>query len=199
MPLHLLHLLQSLNVSSFSSLKCMYEHQMKICMQLGHNHINKFDFLKTFKPVCAAVLSSSNICSGFAATELVSYDPERVLSRLQLKLRTLTSSASETAIAVCQTSKTPYTVAQLAQEYTTIKGLLKRRSKSPSSLTEQTLKQMIKECQMTMHNAALLISEIKDLQAMSAHQKRKQEAPRSYIASEGVLTAEKGQERVKKA
>jgi hypothetical protein len=28
------------------------------------------------------------------------------------------------AIAVCQTSKTPYTVAQLAQKYTTIKGLL---------------------------------------------------------------------------
>ena len=50
-----------------------------------------------------------------------------------------------------------------------------------------------------MHNAALLANEIKDLRAMSVRQKRKQEAPRSYIASGGVLTAEEGQERVKRA
>ena len=52
---------------------------------------------------------------------------------------------------------------------------------------------------MAMHNVALLASEIKDLRAMNARQKRKREAPRSYIASGGVLTAEEGQERIKKA
>jgi len=45
-------------------------------MQLEHNHINKLDFLKTFKPVCAAALSSLNIHSEFAAAELVLYDFE---------------------------------------------------------------------------------------------------------------------------
>jgi len=172
---------------------------VKICMQLEHNHIDKLDFLKAFKPARAAALSSSNICSGFAAAELVSHDPERVLSRLQLKLWTPTPSASEMAIAVCQTSKTPYTVAQLAQKYTTIKGLLKRRSKSPSSPTKQALKRVVKGCQMAMHNAAFLASKIKDLQAMSTCQKRKQETPHSYIASEGVLTAKKEQDWVRRA
>ncbi len=168
-------------------------------MQLERNHIDKLDFLKAFKPARAAALSSSNICSGFAAAGLVSHDPERVLLRLQLKLRTPTPPASETAIAVCQTPKTPYTVAQLAQEYTTIKGLLKRRSKSPPSPTEQALKRVVKGCQMAMHNAAFLASEIKDLRAMSARQKRKRETPHSYIASGGVLTAEEGQDRVRRA
>lgn len=168
-------------------------------MQLERNHIDKLNFLKAFKPARAAALSSSNICSGFAAAELVSHDPERVLSRLQLKLRTPTPPASETAIAVCQTPKTPYTVAQLAQEYTTIKGLLKRRSKSPSSPMKQALKRVVKGCQMAMHNAAFLASEIKDLRAMSAHQKRKRETPHSYIASGGVLTAEEGQDQVRRA
>ena len=127
------------------------------------------------------------------------FDPERVLSRLQLKLRTPTPPTSETGIAARQTPKTPYTVAQLAQEYTTIKGLLKRRSKSPLSPTERALKRVVKGCQMAMHNAALLANEIKDLRAMSARQKRKRETHRSYIASGGVLTAEEGQERAKKA
>jgi len=76
MPLHLSHLLQLLNVNCFSSLKHTYEHQVKICMQLEHNHINKLDFLKAFKPACAAALSSLNIYSKFAAAELVSYDSE---------------------------------------------------------------------------------------------------------------------------
>jgi len=77
------------------------------------------------------------------------------------------------AIAVCQTSKTLYTVAQLAQKYNMIKELLKRHSKSLSSSTNQALKQMVKEYQMMIHNTALMTSEIKDLQVMSAHQKCK--------------------------
>lgn len=91
----------------------------------GRNHIDKLDFLEAFKPARAAALSSSNIRSGFTAAGLVPYSPERVLSRLQLKLRTPTPPVSETAIAARQTPKTPYTVAQLAQEYSTIKELLK--------------------------------------------------------------------------
>ena len=199
MPPHSSHLLQPLDVGCFSPLKRAYGHQVEICMQLEHNHIDKLDFLETFKPARAAALSASNIHSGFAAAGLVPHNSERVLSHLQFKLRTPTPPASETAIAACQTPKTSYTVAQLAQEYTTIKGLLKRRSKSPPSPMEQTLKRVVKGCQMAMHNTALLASEIKDLRVMSARQKRKRETPCSYIASGGVLTAEEGQERAKRA
>jgi len=45
-------------------------------MQLKHNHIDKLDFLKTFKSACTAALSSLNIHSRFAAAELVLYDSE---------------------------------------------------------------------------------------------------------------------------
>ena len=165
---------------------------MEICTQLRRNHIDKVDFLEAFKPARAAALNLLNICSVFAAAELVPFNPERVLSRLQLKLRTPTPPISETAIVARQTPKIPYTVAQLAQEYTIIKGLLKRRSKSPLSPTEQALKRVVKGCQMAIYNTALLASEIKDLRAISARQKRKRETPRSYIASRGVLTAEEG-------
>ena len=87
----------------------------------------------------------------------------------------------------------------MAQEYTTIKELLKRRSKSPPSPTEKALKRVVKGCQIAMYNAAILASENKGLRTMSARQKRKQETPRSYIAKWGVLTAEEGQNRVKRA
>jgi hypothetical protein len=68
-------------------------------IQLGRNYINKLDFLETFKPARAAALSSLNIYSGFTTARLVLYNPKRVLSRLQFKLRTPTSPVLETAIA----------------------------------------------------------------------------------------------------
>jgi hypothetical protein len=58
---------------------------------------------------------------------------------------------------------------------------------------------MVKGCQMAMYNAVILASEITDLRAMSARQKRKRAEPRLYIANGGVLTAEEGQRRAKKA
>jgi len=45
-------------------------------MQLECNYIDKLDFLKAFKPACAAALSSLNICSEFAAAELVLHNSE---------------------------------------------------------------------------------------------------------------------------
>ncbi len=51
-------------------------------MQLERNHIDKFDFLKTFKFARVVVLSLSNIRSEFVATKLVPYNSKRVLSRL---------------------------------------------------------------------------------------------------------------------
>ncbi|SLM33415.1 conserved hypothetical protein [Lasallia pustulata] len=99
MPPHSSHLLQPLDVGCFSPLKCAYGHQVEICMQLGRNHIDKLNFLEAFKPARAAALSSLNICSGFAAAGLVPHNSERVLSRLQFKLRTPTPPASETVIA----------------------------------------------------------------------------------------------------
>ena len=137
-------------------------------MQLGYNYIDKLDSFEAFKSARIAALNSSNVYSGFTAAGLVPYNPERVLSRLQFKPRTPTPPALETATEAHQTPKTPCTVAQLAQEYTTIKGLLKRRSNSPPSPAEQALKRVVKGCQMAMHNAALLASEVKDLRAMNA-------------------------------
>ena len=111
MPPHSSHLLQPLDVGCFSPLKRAYGHQIEICIQLGRNHIDKLDFLEAFKPARATALDSSNIHSGFAAAGLLLYNSERVLSRLQFKLRTPSPPPSETVIAARQTPKTPYTVA----------------------------------------------------------------------------------------
>lgn len=135
MPPHSSHLLQPLDIGCFSPLKRAYGQKVENSMRLGRNHIDKVDFLQAFKQAREEVLTASNIRSGFAGTGLVPFDPERVLSKLQIQLRT----PSPSAVQARQTPKTPHTIAQLDHQYTVIKGLLQCRSQSPKCPTNQAL------------------------------------------------------------
>ena len=61
---------------------------METYIHFGRNYIDKLDLIKAFKPARMAVLNASNIYSGFAITELILYNPQKILSRLYYKLRT---------------------------------------------------------------------------------------------------------------
>jgi len=51
-------------------------------MQVGLNYINKLDFLTAYIPTCREAMAVDTVRSGFAATGLVPYDPDQVLSKL---------------------------------------------------------------------------------------------------------------------
>ena len=59
-------------------------------MQNRVNYINKQDFLKAYLAAYKETITLANIHSSFAATGLVLYDLERVLSKLHTQLKTLT-------------------------------------------------------------------------------------------------------------
>ena len=59
-------------------------------MRVGVNHIDKSDFLTAYLTARTEALTSNTVRSGFAATGLVPYDPERVLLKLNTQLRTPT-------------------------------------------------------------------------------------------------------------
>ena len=52
MLLHFLHILQPFDVGCFSILKCLYSCQVEQFIRLSINHINKPDFLISYKQVC---------------------------------------------------------------------------------------------------------------------------------------------------
>ncbi|KKA16367.1 hypothetical protein T310_10045, partial [Rasamsonia emersonii CBS 393.64] len=89
MPPHLSHLLQPLDVSCFSPLKCLYGQKTEEVMQNRIHSVDKEDFLYLYPTVHQHALPS-NIRSGFAATGLVPLSPERVLSKLHIQLKTPT-------------------------------------------------------------------------------------------------------------
>ena len=161
MPAHTLHLLQPLDVSCYSPLKHAYGQEVQDFARQGIYHIDKEDFLLIYLKIRLPVFLSQNIKSGFLATGLLPYDPQRVLSSLPVPK---TPSPPGTANGPQWTSETPHTTAQLEQQARLIRNLLQRQSQSPTS---QAMNQLIKGCQLAMHLAVILAKENTELHAVN--------------------------------
>jgi len=88
MPLHSSYLLQPLDVGCFRLLKQAYGRQVKDLIRMYINHISKLEFLCSFREAFFASITEKNIQGGFTGASLIPFDLERVLSKLDIKLRT---------------------------------------------------------------------------------------------------------------
>jgi hypothetical protein len=185
MPAHSSHLHQPLDVACFSVFKRAYGDLVKAKMALGVFHIDKPIFLELVFNARKKTFSSKNIKSSFAATGLVPFDPSRVLTRLQVRIRTPSPPpVPEGPPSSALPLKTPSNIIELDR--------LQRRHQNRTSPTDQALQKIIKGCQMAMHNAVLLSDENSRLRAENARQKRKRTQRRAFIQTGGTMTIGEG-------
>ena len=88
MPPHSLHLLQPLDVGCFAPLKKAYGRQAELLMRNKITRITKLEFLPCFKAAFDASITESNIKGGFRGAGLVPFNPEAVISKLEVRLCT---------------------------------------------------------------------------------------------------------------
>jgi hypothetical protein len=88
MPPHSSHLLQPLDVGCFGPLKRAYSTEIENFARCRINHITKEDFLPAFKAAFTKAINEENIQGGFRGAGLVPFDPENVISKLDVRLRT---------------------------------------------------------------------------------------------------------------
>ncbi len=87
LPPHSSHLTQPLDVGCYSVLKRAYSKEIEAFIKAHINHITKPEFFIAFKAAHFATMTSGNIKAGFCGAGLVPYDPQAVLSKLDVKLR----------------------------------------------------------------------------------------------------------------
>jgi hypothetical protein len=92
MPAHSSHLLQPLNVGCLSALEQAYGRNVEQITGRGVNHIDKPEFLPLYRQARQTALYQNNMQAGFAATSLVPYNPDRVLSLLHAECHTAPST-----------------------------------------------------------------------------------------------------------
>ena len=94
MPPHLSHILQLLNVGCFAPLKRAYGREIRVLALDCIGRIDKKAFIATFAKVFEKAFLKANILLSFRATGLVPNNLLVVLSKLNVKLRTLTPPLS---------------------------------------------------------------------------------------------------------
>jgi hypothetical protein len=175
----------------------MYGYQIQQLMRNGVNHIDKADFLTVYNRARTESITPAIIRSGFAATGLVPFNPERVLSKLNIQIRTPTPPLVP-ILPQQWIPETPQHPEAVDLQAKSIKESLQRRMypEIPSSPTESAFEQLVKEAKQAMYYSAILAEENRQLRAENARQKKKRATRRSFIQSGGVLTVQEGIELV---
>jgi hypothetical protein len=197
MPPHSSHILQPLDVGCFGPLKTAYGRQIENYMRRYINHITKLEFLPAFKEAWKATFTKENICGGFRGAGLVPYNPEHVISNLDIKLQTPPPPSPAASNRSPWQSKTPSNPIELQSQTNLVKGRIADQS-SPTQINE-AMDQLVKGATTVMHAAVLLRDEVKELQAANAMKKRRQKRRKKRIQEAGVLTVQEGQDIIQNA
>ncbi|KAM5527292.1 transposase [Fusarium oxysporum f. sp. phaseoli] len=179
MPPHSSHLLRPLDVGCFSVLKQAYGREIEHLIRCSINHVSKTEFFPAFYAAFQATMTEENIKAAFRGAGLVPLDPEHVVSKLDVQLRTPTPVEEETGPSTLWVSKTPKTVLEAgSQSEYLAKRIRRHHSSSPESVLE-ALKSLSKGTKAVMHEVSLLRVKVQDLERANEILSRRRRAKRT--------------------
>jgi hypothetical protein len=160
MPAHSSHLLQPLDVGCFSPLKRAYGNEISSLARYGSKQIKKEAFLPAFKAAFEKSITKENICASFRGAGLVPHDPEAVLSKLDVVLRTPTPPKPADTL---WESKTPSNLREVEAQSTLVRERVRLHRDSPPSPLIRAVEQLNKGVILIGHETVLMRQEIAGL------------------------------------
>jgi hypothetical protein len=192
MPSHTSHILQPLDVACFSPVKTAYGQLVQDLARKSIFHVDKADFLGMYQHARTAIHSGQNIASGFRATGLIPFNPERVLSALTVTKTPSPPTTSHSQQQFPWTSETPKNLDELAKQVQLVQDAFQRQSQSPT----EPLAKVVKGCQLAMSGAVLLAQENAELRSANEHLQRKKRQRRSHLQKGGVLQVQEARQLI---
>jgi hypothetical protein len=196
MPPHSSHLLQPLDVGCFGPLKKAYGREIEQFIRKSVTYISKTEFFLAFHAAFQATMTESNIKGGFRGAGLVPLNPESVISKLDVQLRTSTPVEEEASASTSWVSKTPKTVREVESQSEYLERRIRRhKSSSPESIIGAS-KSLAKAATKIYHKVTLLTAENRELRREIEALSRRRRAKRTRLQKGGVLTVREGQELI---
>lgn len=189
MPPHSSHLLQPLDVGCFGPIKRAYSDQIQSLLRSGINHVTKVEFLPAFRAAFEASFTPINIKGGFRGAGLVPYDPEAVISKLDIRLRTPTPLPEESQP---WESQTPANTVQFASQGQLISERIVRHQSSSLSPILNAVKQLEKGAQQQSHRLAILEAELSSLHSANTLATERKQRKKKRLQQRGLLTIQDG-------
>jgi hypothetical protein len=185
MPPHSSHLLQPLDIACFSPLKRAYSDEISALARNRITSISKEAFLPGFKAAYNKAISEENIQAGFRGAGLVPYDPEVVILKLDVRLRTPTPPQRDN---VAWEAQTPRNAKEVEAQSTLIRNRIKIHRGSPASSLDEQVRQLSKGAQQIAHNMVLLQEEQARMRSAIEELTKRRTRKRRYVQTEETLT-----------
>ena len=193
MPPHSSHLLQPLDVGCFSPLKRAYSRQIEGLIKSHINHVTKLDFLIAFREAFFTSMTKENVKAGFRGSGLVPLDPEAVLSKLDVRLGTPTSSDLPPTSANHWVSQTPHNSTEAVSQSTFIKTRISRHQSSSPTPIYTAVDQLARGTQALAHTITFLNARVHSLEKANRELSKRRRAKKNRLQHEGMLSVEDGQ------
>ena len=189
-PSHSSHLIQFLDVGCFNVLKRMYGKELEDFIRAHINHITKPEFFIAFKAAHLAAMTSKNIKAGFRSASLILYDPQAVLSKLDIKLRTLIPTRSPTPNIDPWILQTPYSSAEAISQSEFVWNRINiHQGSSPTSMFS-AIKQLAKGTEIIAYELTLVYAELRILRKANEALVKCCRAKRIRFQAGGAFTVE---------
>jgi len=193
MPAHTSHLLQPLDVGCFGPLKKAYGRQIDQLMRNHISHVTKLEFLPAFRAAFDAAITLDNIRGAFRGAGLIPFNPEGVISKLDVRLATPTPPPNSKQQ---WESKTPSNQIEMACQTDLIKGrIIQHQNSSPTPITD-AVNQVLKGTVRMASELELLRSEVKRLQATNTALSKRKARKKKEIQNRGSLTKAQGSQLI---
>ena len=194
MPAHSSHKLQPLDVGCFRALKRAYGKAIEDLMRAHITHISKEDFFPAFYQAFQASITESNIQGGFRGSGLIPYDPEHVISQLDVKLHTPTPPGTSSGLPPPWESKTPNNPIEAQSQTNYIKNrIIQHQNSSPTSILA-SVDSIAKGTTQVMHQLDLIRGEVVALREANNRLSRRRQVKKQRIQDGGSLTLQDGQD-----
>jgi hypothetical protein len=188
LPPHSSHLTQPLDVGCFSVLKRMYGRQIETFIKAHINYITKVEFFLAFHAAYNQSITTQNAKSGFRGAGLVPFDPQVVISKLDVKLRTPTPTGPLSADADPWVSQTPRNPTDALSQTTLVKNHIARHQGSSPTPLFATVTALAKGTELLAHELTLANAEIRTLRQANQALSKRRRAKRTRVCQGGVLT-----------
>ncbi|RDW79427.1 hypothetical protein BP6252_04065 [Coleophoma cylindrospora] len=172
---------------------------MEALMRAHINHVQKPDFLHGFYTAFFKAMTKKNIQGGFIGAGLIPHDPERVLSKLDIHLRTPTPPITPQASTESWVSRTPQNPIEVDSQTGLIKSRISNHQNSSPTPMLDAVDQFSKGAKAMMHEVALLRAEVSTLRRANEALSKRRRAKRTRLQHGGTLTVGEAQSMMAQA
>ena len=192
-PAHLSYILQLLNVGCFTPLKQAYSKEIRVLVLNYISQINKKAFIATFAKVFKKAFLKANILLSFRATGLVPNNLLVVLSKLNVKLRTLTPPLSGEPQ---WNPKTPTNANEIEAQLTLLRDRIIKHQGSSLTLMIDIVNQLNRGTAMLLYGQTLLAARVLQLEASNKAASERKSRKRKRIQKGGDLSKEQAEDLI---